>query len=80
VNEGLPADWLIGYAQGNLTVGYLYPLLRTKPTVFISGALNGGGITFFYFKTKREPGEQTTSPAANWDFLWGARASVIIPL
>jgi hypothetical protein len=80
VNEGLPADWLIGYAQGNLTVGYLYPLLRTKPTVFLSGALNGGGITFFYFKTKREPGEQTTSPAANWDFLWGARASVIIPL
>jgi hypothetical protein len=80
LNEGLPSDWLIGYTQGDLSIGYLYPLVRARPTVFISAALNGGGMTFFFFKTKAEEGEETSSPALNWDFLWGARAAITIPL
>lgn len=80
LNDGLPAHWMIGYLQGNVTLGYLHPLLRTRPTVFIEGALNGGGMTFFFFKTKAEEGEDTTSAPLNWDFLWGARVAVIVPL
>jgi hypothetical protein len=80
LNEGLPSDWLIGYTQGDLTIGYLYPLVRSRPTVFISAAVNGGGMSFFFFKTKAEEGEETSSPALNWDFLWGARVALTIPL
>jgi hypothetical protein len=73
-------EWLIGYLQGDVTVGYLYPVLRTQPTVLLSLALTGGGATFFYFKTQVEEGEQVDAPPLNWDFLWGVRGAVIVPL
>jgi hypothetical protein len=75
-----PPEWLIGYVQGDVTVGYQYPLLRTMPTLLGSIAVTGGGANFFAFKTQTEQGEQRSSPPINWDFLWGVRAGLTLPL
>jgi hypothetical protein len=75
-----PPEWLIGYLQGDVTVGYVYTLLRTAPSVMVSAALTGGGATFFYFKTQTEQGHAVSAPPLNWDFLWGVRADVTVPL
>lgn len=80
VNETLPKGWLIGYAQGEVTGGYLHPLTRTRPTVLVGASLSAGGATFFYFKPFTTSEEDTSTPALNWDFLWGVRAFVVIPL
>ncbi|HVU02209.1 MAG TPA: hypothetical protein VHE30_10665 [Polyangiaceae bacterium] len=90
LNELLPSDgkqsglrppqWLIGYVQGDVSFGYLWAVLPTKPTVLLSAVANGGGATFFYFKTRSEQGEKASTPPLNWDFLWGIRGYVTIPL
>lgn len=75
-----PPEWLIGYLQGDVNIGYLYPLLRTAPSVLVSIVATGGGATFFYFKTQTEEGQKVNTPLSNWDFLWGVRAYVTVPL
>jgi hypothetical protein len=75
-----PPEWLIGYLQGDVTIGYVYPLLRTAPAVLVTIAANGGGATFFYFKTQVEQGQSVSAPPLNWDFLWGIRGMVTVPL
>lgn len=75
-----PPEWLIGYLEGDVSVGYMYPLLRTAPSVLVSIVANGGGATFFYFKTQVEEGEKVSTPPLNWDFLWGVRGYVTVPL
>jgi hypothetical protein len=80
VNEKLPKGWLIGYTEGDLTAGYLYPLLRTRPTVLIGASASIGGATFFYFKPFSTQGEDNSTPALNWDLLWGVRAMLVVPL
>jgi hypothetical protein len=80
LNETLPADWLIGYFQGNVTAGYLYPLIRAAPTLFLAGAGSAGGMTFFFFKTKKAENDTVDTPPLNWDFLWSARLTLILSL
>jgi hypothetical protein len=75
-----PPEWLIGYLQGDVTVGYVYPLLRTAPSLLVGISASGGGATFFYFKTKVEQGQTVSAPPLNWDFLWSVRGSVTVPL
>ncbi|MCB9584896.1 MAG: hypothetical protein H6718_05835 [Polyangiaceae bacterium] len=79
LNDALPDDWLIGYVQGDLTFGYLHPLLKTAPTLLGGIEATVGGMTFFYFKTFQAEGERETPPL-NWDFLWGLRAYLTLPL
>lgn len=79
LNEALPDDWWIGYAQGDLTLGYLHPILATMPTLLGGVSASIGGATFYYFKAFAEEGEQTVPPA-NWDILWGARVFLTLPL
>ena len=74
-----PPEWVIGYLEGDISVGYLYTLLRTKPSVLVSLVANGGGARFFYVKTQTEQGEKVTLPSLNWDFLWGVRAYITVP-
>lgn len=74
-----PPEWVIGYLEGDVSLGYLYTLLRTKPSVLVSLVANGGGARFFYMKTQTEQGEKVTLPTLNWDFLWGVRAYVTVP-
>ncbi len=79
LNEELPPDWYIGYAQGDLTVGYIHPLLYTAPTLLGGISASIGGASFFYFKAFAEEGEER-APLANWDILWGARVFLTLPL
>ena len=80
LNELLPDDWLIGYLQGNVTVGYAWPVLKTKPTPILTGELSGGGATFFYFKTKEGNSEKPPALPLNWDFLWAVHVAFTLPL
>jgi hypothetical protein len=80
VNETLPEDWLIGYAQGDLTAGYIHPLLRTRPSLLLGASASVGGATFFYFKPLTTEEEQTSVPPLNWDLLWGLRVFLVLPL
>lgn len=80
INEELPGDWLLGYLQGEVTLGYLYPLTRSTPTVLLGAAITGGGATFFAFETRAEEGETVDAPPLNWDVLWGAHVHVTVPL
>ena len=80
LNDWLPSDWLLGYVQGNLTGGYLLPIVESKPTPMISLAATAGGIYFFFFPTQVEEDEEFTTLPANWDFLWSVRAAFLLPL
>jgi hypothetical protein len=79
--SGLKApEWVIGYLEGDVSIGYLYTLLRTKPSVLVSAVANGGGARFAYIKTRSGEGESVNMPSLNWDFLWGLMGYVTIPL
>ena len=80
LNELLPDDWLIGYLQGNVTLGYAWPVLKTKPTPILTGEISGGGATFFYFKTKDGNSEKPPALPLNWDFLWAVHVAFTLPL
>lgn len=80
LNELLPEDWLIGYLQGSVALGYAWPLMKTKPTPIVTAELNGGGATFFYFKTKSGDSEEPPTLPLNWDFLWAAHVAFTLPL
>ena len=80
VNELLPQDWLIGYLQGNVTLGYILPLYRGRPTPLLTGELTAGGATFFYYRVKDTAGENAPTLPLNWDLLWAAHVSLTLPL
>jgi len=79
--SGLQApEWVIGYLEGDLSLGYLYTLLRTKPSVLVSVVGTGGGARFYYIKTRSGEGQSVNMPSLNWDILWGLMGYVTIPL
>jgi hypothetical protein len=80
LNELLPEDWLIGYLEGDATVGYVLPLLRTRPSLLLTGELSVGGATFFYFKIAEGESERAPTLPLNWDLLWAAHVSLTLPL
>lgn len=80
VNELLPEDWLIGYLQGNVTLGYILPLFRGRPTPLLTGEVTAGGATFFYFTLKESSGQNAPTLPLNWDLLWAAHVSLTLPL
>jgi hypothetical protein len=75
-----PPKWLIGYVMGNVSVGYLWPIVETAPTPMLGLEATGGGATFFYFKTQVEQGETVDAPPLNWDFLWKVHGYFMLPL
>lgn len=80
VNELLPEDWLIGYLQGNVTLGYILPLFRGRPTPLLTAEVSAGGATFFYFRVKDSSGQNAPTLPLNWDLLWAAHVSLTLPL
>jgi hypothetical protein len=80
VNELLPEDWLIGYLQGNVTLGYILPLIRARPTPLLTAELTAGGATFFYFELEGSEDERSPTLPLNWDLFWAAHISLTLPL
>lgn len=80
LNELAPEDWLIGYVQGNVTLGYHWPVVRGPPTLMLVPQLTGGGACFFFFKPNQKPGENADAETANWDFLWSVNAALVLTL
>jgi hypothetical protein len=80
VNELLPEDWLIGYLQGNVTLGYILPLFRGRPTPLLTAEVTAGGATFFYFELKGGSGQNAPTLPLNWDLLWAAHVALTLPL
>lgn len=79
--SGLRApEWVIGYLEGDVSLGYLYTLLKGPPSVLVSAVANGGGARFYYIKTQSEQGESVNMPSLNWDFLWGVRGYITVTL
>lgn len=80
LNEVVADDTYIGFAQGNVTVGYLHPLNRSRPTLMLG--VNGtlGGATFFFWKTQYGEEEDIDLPSLNWDVLWAGQAYLVLPL
>ena len=80
LNELAPEGWLIGYLQGSAPVGYRLPLWRFAPTLIFVPAVAVGGASFFFFETSPEEGEEGSTAAVNWDFLWSVRGSLVLTL
>jgi hypothetical protein len=80
LNSLAPEDWLMGYVQGNATVGYYLPVLRAAPTLMFAPKITMGGASFFFFKTKQRESQQSDAASVNWDLLWAVNASLILSL
>jgi len=80
LNSLAPEDWLIGYVQGNVTVGYHWPIWRAAPTLMFVPQVTAGGASFFFFKAVQKEGEEADAATANWDFLWSVNAALVLSL
>lgn len=80
LNEVAADDTYIGFAQTDVTVGYLYPLNRSRPTLMLGLDVSLGGATFFFWKTKYHEDEEIDLPPLNWDVIWGTQAYLVLPL
>jgi hypothetical protein len=80
LNELAPKGWLIGYVQGDVALGYRWPVWRFAPTLMFVPELTGGGAAFFFFKPWIKKDEEASTPGINWDFLWTARGSLVLSL
>jgi hypothetical protein len=79
LNTLTPDGWLMGYLQGNVTLGYYLPLYRKVPTLMFVPQATLGGASFFLFDTKqRENRNQAAS--VNWDLLWSVHAALSLSL
>jgi hypothetical protein len=75
----IPSDYTIGYVQGTATLGYRLALFRGPPTLLLVPVITAGGASFFLVSTNSD-NPDATSPAINWDFLWTAQVSLVLPL
>lgn len=80
LNEVVADDTYIGFAQGNVTVGYLHPLNRSRPTLMFGVNGTVGGATFFFWKTQYGEDEDIDLPSLNWDVIWSGQAYLVLPL
>jgi hypothetical protein len=80
LNEIIPGDHMIGYVQGNAVLGYTWPLFNGPPTLILQPQVELGGASFFLFDTKVTEEEDGATLPVNWDLLWTAQVSLLIPL
>jgi hypothetical protein len=80
LNEAAPADWLIGYIQGNLTGSFKWAPFKFAPTLLIVPSIQVSGASFFFFETKKQKDKEFVMPLVNWDILYAAKLSIIVTL
>lgn len=80
VNDVLPADWVVGYVQGNAQVRINIPLWKFAPTLMFQPSGSFGGAAFYLIDTDLEEGEEQTTPTVNWDILWAAKAALVLSI
>lgn len=80
LNEIIPSDHMIGYVQGNAVLGYTWPMFEGPPTLILVPQVEVGGATFFLFDTKVTEGEDGATLPVNWDLLWTAQVSLLVPI
>jgi hypothetical protein len=80
LNEIIPGDHMIGYVQGNAVLGYTWPLFDGPPTLILVPQVELGGASFFVFDTQVSEDEDGATLPVNWDLLWTAQVSLLIPL
>jgi len=79
LNTLTPDGWLMGYLQGNVTLGYYLPIYRGIPTLMFVPQTTLGGATFFLFDSKQRD-NQNEAASVNWDILWSVHASLSLSL
>ncbi len=80
LNSLAPEDWLIGYLQGNVTVGYNLPIWRAAPTLMFVPQGTIGGASFYFFKPNQKASDQSDAKSLNWDLLWSVHAQLVLSL
>ncbi|MFI5308132.1 MAG: WVD2 family protein [Polyangiales bacterium] len=79
LNALIPSGYTIGYVQGTATLGYRLALFKGPPTLLLVPVVSAGGASFFLVSTNGND-KNSTSPSVNWDLLWTAQASLLLPL
>jgi hypothetical protein len=82
INELVPKGKTIGYIQGTASLGYRLALIHAAPTLILVPVIKAGGASFFLVDTSVDEtkDKKSTSPSVNWDFLWTAQVSLLLPL
>jgi len=76
LNELAPEDWMIGYIQGDVGIGYRHAMIKGPPALILNVLGTGGGASFHFVSTSTEEDRQGDSPSVNWDFLWSIRVAL----
>ncbi|MET0287913.1 MAG: hypothetical protein ABW352_25715, partial [Polyangiales bacterium] len=79
LNKLVPDGYLMGYLQGNVTVGYYLPVYRGVPTLIFAPQATLGGATFFLFDSKGRDSRDDMA-SVNWDFLWSVHAALTVSI
>jgi hypothetical protein len=79
LNQVVPNGYTIGYLQGTATLGYRLALIHAAPTLTLVPVIGLGGADFFLVATNADA-KDAPSPSVNWDFLWTAQVSLLLPL
>jgi len=80
VNDVLPADWVVGYVQGNGTVSINIPLWKFAPTLMFQPSGSFGGAAFYLINTDLDEDADRSTPSVNWDILWAAKAALVLSI
>lgn len=79
LNQVIPNGYTIGYVQGTATLGYRWAMIHAAPTLILVPVITLGGADFFLVSTNND-NKDAPSPSVNWDLLWTAQVSLLIPL
>lgn len=79
LNKLVPDGWLMGYLQGNVTLGYYLPIYRGVPALIFAPQATLGGASFFLFDSAQRANSNQAA-SVNWDFLWSVHAALTVSL
>jgi hypothetical protein len=80
LSDTLPADWTVGYVQGNASFGYFDTLVEGPPNLVLGASGNVGGNWFFFAPVDDGDSSAASEPSTealtlNWDVIWSLQAN-----